>query len=331
MLRASYEAQIKNFGQCPAQLFTRAHPPRDKKPRSAGTGAKDKEKDGGAAAPAAAVIGPTRNVFADSPIVAVLSVPQQLSVGASLLGTGGGSRAAVVDAAGRVALVRFSSGATGGAGAVADALGITQSPTFDVVERPGPPLVGCTAELHQLSSAGAFGVRAGRIALGCAGSNAVMLMGGSCDGYLRAASCLGGTRSASRLLQTLGRAVDRTAISSLAMCEDFTSVVCGHSDGSIEVWSLNEEGGKKNSAVVCSSPLAVLYGHSTRITALAVSSALNVVVSSSTDGATLVHTLRQGDFVRSLNAPGLTFEVRLASSLQLSLALSRVCVLAVFR
>ena len=90
----------------------RAHPARDKKPRGA-RGGKEKEKDG-AAAPTTAVLGPTRNVFADSPIVAILAVPPQLSVGASLLGTGGGSRAAVVDAAGRVALVRFSSGATGG-------------------------------------------------------------------------------------------------------------------------------------------------------------------------------------------------------------------------
>ena len=67
-----------------------------------------------------------------------------------------------------------------------------------------------------------------------------MLLGGSFDGYLRAASCLTG-RQASRLLQTVGRAVDRTAVSSLAMCELFSSVVCGHVDGSIEVWTMSGE------------------------------------------------------------------------------------------
>jgi len=49
-------------------------------------------------------------------------------------------------------------------------------------------------------------------------------------------------------------------------------------------------------------PLHILYGHDEAVTSVAISCELNVVVSGSNDGTIIIHSLREGQYIRSITA-----------------------------
>ena len=72
----------------------------------------------------------------------------------------------------------------------------------------------------------------------------------------------------------------------------------GGRDTTVVIWKLERKGG------ACTGlkphPSAILYGHNSEVTCVALSQELDVVVSGSTEGIVLIHTLKLGTYIRTL-------------------------------
>ncbi|ESO05164.1 hypothetical protein HELRODRAFT_111169 [Helobdella robusta] len=90
-------------------------------------------------------------------------------------------------------------------------------------------------------------------------------------------------------------------ITCLAMDRLGKRLVTGSRDATCIVWEIIYKGSK--SETINSTPLKLLYGHSTEITCLSLSWELDVVVSGSKDGLVVVYTLQDGLYVRTLQPP----------------------------
>jgi WD40 repeat protein len=99
-----------------------------------------------------------------------------------------------------------------------------------------------------------------------------------------------------KILQSIS--VHSEVVTCLAIAQDvgLNFIVTGSGDCCCMVWELYP-----NSACPIShQPLHVLGGHDDAVTSLAVSAVLDIVVSGSVDGTIIIHSLREGLYVRSI-------------------------------
>jgi len=75
-------------------------------------------------------------------------------------------------------------------------------------------------------------------------------------------------------------------------------LVTGSADCTLQVWELQTN----SAAPLGPLPLHILYGHDEAVTSVAISCELNVVVSGSNDGTIIIHSLREGQYIRSITA-----------------------------
>jgi hypothetical protein len=92
----------------------------------------------------------------------------------------------------------------------------------------------------------------------------------------------------------------KDVVSCVALAGDGKTLVSGSVDTTVVIWELCRQGGAFR---VTERPLHVLHGHDDEVTALAVNAELDLCVSGSKDGTCMLHTVRQGGYVRSIYHP----------------------------
>jgi len=125
-----------------------------------------------------------------------------------------------------------------------------------------------------------------------------------------------------RSLQSVRAHTD--VVSCLALSDDGSTLVTGSRDTTLMVWPLvGHHGGAPSSSAIAGrmgvggggaaaaagllpdKPRHVLHGHDDEVTCVVVSAALDTVVSGSADGTAIVHALRTGQYVRTVEQPSL--------------------------
>lgn len=89
-------------------------------------------------------------------------------------------------------------------------------------------------------------------------------------------------------------------VTCLATTEDGTTLVTGSKDTTLLVWSVIF---KSSGYQLEDLPKFALNGHNDEVYSLAVSSDLDLCVSGSKDSSIIIHTLSNGEFVRSIQHP----------------------------
>ena len=100
-----------------------------------------------------------------------------------------------------------------------------------------------------------------------------------------------------KLLQSINQHKD--AVTCLTMATNFgqTWLVTCSRDCTLMVWEVSH---RDNEHPIGSAPLHILYGHDDAVTSVSVNADLDVVVSGSDDGTVIVHSLREGYYIRSI-------------------------------
>jgi WD40 repeat protein len=100
-----------------------------------------------------------------------------------------------------------------------------------------------------------------------------------------------------KMIQSI--AEHRDVITCLSLSVDFYStwLVTGSRDCTVMIWEVLPE---RESSPVTMLPLYTLFGHDDAVTSICVCPKLNIVISGSDDGTLIVHTLREGTYVRSI-------------------------------
>jgi WD40 repeat protein len=100
-----------------------------------------------------------------------------------------------------------------------------------------------------------------------------------------------------RLIQSVSH--HREVVTCLAVASDFGRhwLVTGSKDCIVIVWELCPE---KDCEPITPIPLHILYGHDDSVNCVAVSPELDLIVSGSDDGTVIIHTLREGTYLRSI-------------------------------
>lgn len=85
-------------------------------------------------------------------------------------------------------------------------------------------------------------------------------------------------------------------------------LVTGSKDTTVMVWELDAANsysydGDEADCFISDKPKHILYGHDDEVTCVAVNRDLDMVVSGSMDGSCIVHTIRKGEYVRSIKPP----------------------------
>ncbi|KAL5005989.1 hypothetical protein ScPMuIL_017147 [Solemya velum] len=75
-------------------------------------------------------------------------------------------------------------------------------------------------------------------------------------------------------------------------------LISGSRDTTCIVWHIQQQGGMTPNVSI--KPLQTLYGHDAEVTAVCISTELDMAVSSSQDGSVIVHTVRRGIYMRTL-------------------------------
>jgi WD40 repeat protein len=139
------------------------------------------------------------------------------------------------------------------------------------------------------------------------------------DSHSLTSTTVGGGGQTALSLSPIGLVHSKPPLTCLALGEDGGLLVTGCADTTLTVWTVHGPGTNPNpppnalspprastkSALLPISlhPRHVLYGHDREITAVAISRDLDVCLSGSRDGTCLVHTLKQGQYVRALQLP----------------------------
>lgn len=100
-----------------------------------------------------------------------------------------------------------------------------------------------------------------------------------------------------RLLQSV--TAHKDAVTCLALTSEFgkTWLVTGSRDCTLMVWNVTTN---RDLPLGNESPLHILYGHDDAVTSVSVNAELDVVVSGSVDGTIIVHSLREGSYIRTI-------------------------------
>lgn len=93
-------------------------------------------------------------------------------------------------------------------------------------------------------------------------------------------------------------------VTCIAWTQDFGRnwIITGSCDCTVMVWEVNLNDRELPVAI---NPLYVLYGHDDAISTVAINAELDVVLSGSTDGTIIVHSLREGVYTRSILVNGM--------------------------
>ncbi|MGH0127040.1 UNVERIFIED_CONTAM: hypothetical protein FKN15_030427 [Acipenser sinensis] len=78
-------------------------------------------------------------------------------------------------------------------------------------------------------------------------------------------------------------------------------LISGSRDKTCMIWQVLQQGGVPVGLVA--KPLQILYGHTNEITSVTISTELDMAVSGSKDGTVIIHTIRRGQYMRSLKPP----------------------------
>ncbi|PRW34047.1 BEACH domain-containing lvsC isoform X1 isoform B [Chlorella sorokiniana] len=293
-MRFAVEEQIRHFGQTPMQLFRRRHPPRGPPPPPAQL---------------PLLNGPDamrRSALALPP-------PQRSGIAVSQLWVADG-RVLQLHADRTVSTGRWLAASRPDLGAFtfsSSLLPDASAASLDPDPLPPRPLAGSWAAAAlstQAPTAGGgsgSGSAAGQPPLGqaqfaVAHGDKVLLSGGYFDCSLRAHSADDG-----RLLQAL--AYHKDLVTCVAASSDGRVVVSGSADTTLMVWDANPAFGRavrgRQPLPLLPRPRCALFGHRDRVTCVAVSPELDLVVSGAADGTLLLHSLSSGAYVRSFCLP----------------------------
>ncbi|XP_043931342.1 neurobeachin-like protein 1 [Protopterus annectens] len=78
-------------------------------------------------------------------------------------------------------------------------------------------------------------------------------------------------------------------------------LISGSRDTTCMIWEIMQQGGV--STGLSPKPIQILYGHTEEITSVAISTELDLAVSGGKDGIVIIHTVRKGQYMRSLRPP----------------------------
>ncbi|XP_051922012.1 neurobeachin-like protein 2 isoform X1 [Hippocampus zosterae] len=115
-----------------------------------------------------------------------------------------------------------------------------------------------------------------------------------------------------KLVGRICRHIDVVTCLALDLCGIY--LISGSRDTSCIVWQVLQQGGF--SSTLSPRPIQVLCGHDQEVTCVAISTELDMAVSGSKDGTVIVHTVRRGQYLRTLRPPG---EPSLISQLQVGM------------
>nr|XP_020468355.1 neurobeachin-like protein 2 [Monopterus albus] len=102
-----------------------------------------------------------------------------------------------------------------------------------------------------------------------------------------------------KLVGRICRHIDVVTCLALDLCGIY--LISGSRDTSCIVWQVLQQGGF--STGLSPRPVQVLCGHDQEVTCVAMSTELDMAVSGSKDGTVIVHTVRRGQFLRTLRPP----------------------------
>uniref|UniRef100_A0A674H6R5 Neurobeachin-like protein 2 n=1 Tax=Taeniopygia guttata TaxID=59729 RepID=A0A674H6R5_TAEGU len=78
-------------------------------------------------------------------------------------------------------------------------------------------------------------------------------------------------------------------------------LISGSRDTTCMIWQIVQQGGVP--VGLAPKPLQILYGHTDEVSSVGISTELDMAVSGSRDGTVIVHTIRKGQYVRTLRPP----------------------------
>ncbi|KAM9851975.1 neurobeachin-like protein 2 [Aulostomus maculatus] len=122
----------------------------------------------------------------------------------------------------------------------------------------------------------------------------LLFSGGHWDCSLRVTQLAKG-----KLVGRICRHIDVVTCLALDLCGIY--LISGSRDTSCIVWQVLQQGGF--SSTLSPRPVQVLCGHDQEVTCVAISTELDMAVSGSKDGTVIVHTIRRGQFLRTLRPP----------------------------
>ncbi|XP_040297690.1 neurobeachin-like protein 1 isoform X2 [Bufo bufo] len=79
------------------------------------------------------------------------------------------------------------------------------------------------------------------------------------------------------------------------------NLISGSRDRTCMIWQISQQGGV--SGDLSAKPIQILYGHTDEITSVGISTELDMAVSGSRDGTVIIHTIRRGQYMRTLKPP----------------------------
>ncbi|XP_072858872.2 neurobeachin-like protein 2 isoform X3 [Pogona vitticeps] len=123
----------------------------------------------------------------------------------------------------------------------------------------------------------------------------LLFSGGHWDNSLRVTSL-----SKGKVVGHISRHIDVITCLALDLCGIY--LISGSRDTTCMIWQVLQQGGF--SCGLAPKPVQVLYGHDEEVTCVAISTELDMAVSGSKDGTIIVHTIRRGQFMKSLKPPG---------------------------
>ncbi|XP_077160810.1 neurobeachin-like protein 2 isoform X4 [Paroedura picta] len=122
----------------------------------------------------------------------------------------------------------------------------------------------------------------------------LLFSGGHWDNSLRVTSLGKG-----KVVGHINRHIDVVTCLALDLCGIY--LISGSRDTTCMVWQVLQQGGF--SCGLAPKPVQVLYGHDDEVTCVAISTELDMAVSGSKDGTIVVHTIRRGQFMKSIRPP----------------------------
>ncbi|KAG7467392.1 hypothetical protein MATL_G00152830 [Megalops atlanticus] len=122
----------------------------------------------------------------------------------------------------------------------------------------------------------------------------LLFSGGHWDNSLRVTSLVKG--------KTVGQHIRHMDIVT-CLATDYCGIhlISGSRDTTCMVWQVQQQGGAP--VGLCPKPVQVLYGHTDEVVSVSISTELDMAVSGSRDGTVIIHTIRRGQYMRSLRPP----------------------------
>ncbi|XP_036425659.1 neurobeachin-like protein 1 isoform X2 [Colossoma macropomum] len=122
----------------------------------------------------------------------------------------------------------------------------------------------------------------------------LLFSGGHWDNSLRVTSLLKG--------KTVGQHIRHMDIIT-CLATDYCGIhlISGSRDTTCMVWQVLQQGGAP--VGLSPKPLQVLYGHTDEVVSVCISTELDMAVSGARDGTVIIHTVRRGQYMRSLRPP----------------------------